>query len=88
MASSSPGYAQLPSLFHCEHHHLDLYLFGDGRGSLTLVGAGNLIKSSKMPIVFHVLRMLHRNLIIVLHNAIVLEAIWPFVRWSLILAPC
>jgi ABC-type polysaccharide/polyol phosphate export permease len=50
--------------------------------SLTLVGAGNLIKSSQMPIVFHVLRMLQRNLIIILHNAIVLAAIWPFVRWS------
>jgi len=54
-----------------------------GEASLTLVGAGNLIKSSQMPIVFHVLRMLHRNLIVFLHNAIVLVAIWPFVRWSL-----
>src|ERR1700730_9276380 len=54
-----------------------------GEASLTLVGAGNLIKSSQMPIIFHILRMLHRNLIIVLHNAIVLFAIWPFVRWSL-----
>jgi lipopolysaccharide transport system permease protein len=45
--------------------------------SLTLVGAGNLIKSSQMPIVFHILRMLHRNLIVFLHNAIVLIAIWP-----------
>jgi lipopolysaccharide transport system permease protein len=36
-----------------------------------------------MPIVFHVLRMLRRNLIVFLHNAIVLIAIWPFVRWSL-----
>src|SRR5258707_12228160 len=34
-----------------------------GETSLTLVGAGNLIKSSQMPIVFHLLRMLHRNLI-------------------------
>ena len=54
-----------------------------GEASVALVGAGNLIKSSQMPIVFHILRMLHRNLIIVLHNAIVLIAIWPFVRWSL-----
>jgi ABC-type polysaccharide/polyol phosphate export permease len=54
-----------------------------GEASLTLVGAGNLIKSSQMPIVFHILRMLHRNLIIVLHNSVVLIAIWPFVRWSL-----
>jgi ABC-type polysaccharide/polyol phosphate export permease len=54
-----------------------------GEASLTLVGAGNLIKSSQMPIVFHVLRMLQRNLIVFLHNAIVLFAIWPFIRWSL-----
>jgi ABC-type polysaccharide/polyol phosphate export permease len=54
-----------------------------GEASLTLVGAGNLIKSSQMPIVFHILRMLQRNLIVLLHNAIVLAAIWPFVRWSL-----
>jgi ABC-type polysaccharide/polyol phosphate export permease len=54
-----------------------------GEASVTLVGAGNLIKSSQMPIVFHILRMLQRNLIIFLHNAIVLAAVWPFVRWSL-----
>lgn len=51
--------------------------------SLTLVGAGNLIKSSQMPIVFHIMRMLQRNLIIILHNSVVLVAIWPFVRWSI-----
>jgi ABC-type polysaccharide/polyol phosphate export permease len=54
-----------------------------GEASVTFVGAGNLIKSSQVPIVFHVLRMLQRNLIVILHNAIVLVAIWPFVRWSL-----
>src|ERR1700676_5441984 len=54
-----------------------------GEASTTLVGSGNLIKSSQMPIVFHIMRMMQRNLIIVLHNAIVLVAIWPFVRWSL-----
>lgn len=54
-----------------------------GEASVTLIGAGNLIKSSQMPIIFHVLRMLQRNLIVALHNAIVLAAIWPFVRWSL-----
>ncbi len=54
-----------------------------GEASTTLIGAGNLIKSSQMPIIFHVLRMLQRNLIVVLHNVIVLLVIWPFVRWSL-----
>jgi ABC-type polysaccharide/polyol phosphate export permease len=54
-----------------------------GEASLTLVGAGNMIKSSQMPIAFHILRMLQRNLIVASHNAIVLVAIWPFVQWSL-----
>jgi ABC-type polysaccharide/polyol phosphate export permease len=54
-----------------------------GEASLTLVGSGNLIKSSQMPIVFHIMRMLQRNMIIFLHNAVVLAAVWPFVRWSL-----
>ncbi|MBR0848962.1 ABC transporter permease [Bradyrhizobium diazoefficiens] len=54
-----------------------------GEASTTLIGAGNLIKSSSMPIVFHVLRMLQRNFIIVLHNAIVMILIWPFVQWQL-----
>src|SRR5205807_666836 len=30
-----------------------------------------------------IVRMLQRNLIVILHNLIVLAAIWPFVRWSL-----
>jgi ABC-type polysaccharide/polyol phosphate export permease len=54
-----------------------------GEASNALIGAGNLIKSSQMPIIFHVLRMLQRNLIVVLHNALVLAAIWPFVQWSI-----
>jgi ABC-type polysaccharide/polyol phosphate export permease len=54
-----------------------------GEASMSLVGSGNLIKSSQMPIVFHIMRMMQRNLIVVLHNAVVLAAIWPFVRWQL-----
>jgi ABC-type polysaccharide/polyol phosphate export permease len=34
-----------------------------------------------MPIAFHVMRMLQRNLIIFAHNAVTLAAIWPFVPW-------
>jgi ABC-type polysaccharide/polyol phosphate export permease len=52
-----------------------------GEASTTLIGAGNLIKSSQMPIVFHVLRMLQRNLIIAGHNAVVVALVWPFIRW-------
>jgi ABC-type polysaccharide/polyol phosphate export permease len=47
----------------------------------TLIGAGNLIKSSSMPILFHVLRMLQRNLIVLLHNAVVIVGVWLFFRW-------
>jgi ABC-type polysaccharide/polyol phosphate export permease len=54
-----------------------------GEASTTLVGAGNLIKSSQMPIVFHVLRMLQRNLIIAGHNAVVIALVWPFIRWHI-----
>src|SRR5260370_19803658 len=57
-----------------------------GEASLTLVGAGNLIKSSQMPIVFHIQRMLHRTLIVLFHNAIVLAALCLSLRWSL--SPC
>lgn len=49
--------------------------------SMTLISAGNIIKSSQMPIVFHIMRMLQRNFIIAAHNAVVLAAVWPFVRW-------
>ena len=54
-----------------------------GEASTTLISSGNLIKSSQMPIVFHIMRMMQRNLIITMHNAVVLAAIWPFVRWTL-----
>ena len=54
-----------------------------GEASTTLIGAGNLIKSSQMPIVFHVLRMLQRNLIIAGHNAVVIALVWPFIRWHI-----
>jgi lipopolysaccharide transport system permease protein len=54
-----------------------------GEAATTLIGSGNLIKSSQMPIVFHIMRMMQRNLIIALHNAVVLAAIWPFVQWTL-----
>jgi len=53
-----------------------------GEASTALTGAGNLIKSSQMPIVYHVLRMVQRNFVIAAHNVIVLAGVWPFVRWS------
>lgn len=53
-----------------------------GEASQTLVSAGHLVKSASIPIVFHVMRMVHRNLIIFAHNAVILAAVWLFVRWS------
>jgi len=56
-----------------------------GEASLTLVGSGNLIKSSQMPIGLpHHAECLQRNLIIALHNCgLFWLRFWPFVRWSL-----
>lgn len=47
----------------------------------SLVAAGNLVKSSQVPIAYHVLRMLQRNVFILGHNAIVFVLMWLFVRW-------
>lgn len=51
--------------------------------STALIASGNLIKSSQMPIVFHVLRMVQRNLIVLAHNAVVVVLVWPFLRWPI-----
>ena len=61
---------------------MDVYRLGLAEASTALISAGHLIKSSQMPIVYHVLRMVQRNLIIAAHNLIVLAGVWPFVRWS------
>jgi ABC-type polysaccharide/polyol phosphate export permease len=53
-----------------------------GEASTSLIAAGHLIKSSHLPIVFHVLRMVQRNFIVLSHNALVLAAVWIFVRWE------
>ena len=54
-----------------------------GEASHTLVSAGHLIKSASMPIVFHVMRMLQRNLVTFAHNAVILAAVWLFIRWEI-----
>jgi ABC-type polysaccharide/polyol phosphate export permease len=50
--------------------------------STTLIGSGNLIKSSQMPILFYVLRMLQRHLYIAGHNVIVVVGVWLVLRWE------
>jgi ABC-type polysaccharide/polyol phosphate export permease len=52
-------------------------------GSQALISAGNLIKSSQMPIIFHVMRVVQRNMIVFGHNAVVLVAVWLFIRWPI-----
>lgn len=54
-----------------------------GESASTLVGSGNLIKSSQMPILFYVLRMLQRHVITFLHNLIAVVVLWVFLRWPL-----
>lgn len=49
----------------------------------TLIGSSNLIKSSQMPIVFHILRMVQRHMIIAAHNMLVVIGVWLFFRWPL-----
>jgi len=51
--------------------------------SNSLISAGNLIKSSQMPIAFHVLRAVQRNFIVFAHNAVVVLIVWLFIRWPI-----
>ncbi len=52
-------------------------------GSQTLIYAGGLIKASNLPIGFYVMRMIHRNFIIFLHNIMVVPMVWLFLPWHL-----
>jgi lipopolysaccharide transport system permease protein len=47
----------------------------------TMIGAGGMIKAMDMPILIHVMRMVQRNLIIFLHNIVVIPFIWLIVPW-------
>lgn len=51
--------------------------------SSTLIGSSNMIKSSQMPILFYVMRMLQRHLIIAAHNVVVILGIWLLFRWRI-----
>lgn len=52
-------------------------------GTTVLANAASYIKSSTMPLSFHVMRMVHRNCIIFLHNLIIVVLLWLVFRWSL-----
>jgi ABC-type polysaccharide/polyol phosphate export permease len=47
-----------------------------------LIATGNMIKSSQMPIIFYILRMLQKHFIIFLHNLIVIVLVWLYFRWD------
>lgn len=51
--------------------------------STTLIAAGSLIKGTRVPISLHVMRMLQRNFLIVLHNLVILAVMWPLMAWPL-----
>lgn len=51
--------------------------------STTLIAAGSLIKSTRVPISLHVMRMLQRNFLIFLHNLVILAVLWPLMAWPL-----
>jgi lipopolysaccharide transport system permease protein len=49
----------------------------------TMISAGGMIKAVNMPLLIHVMRMVHRNLIIFLHNIAVIPLIWLFYPWPI-----
>ena len=49
----------------------------------TMINAGGMIKAVNMPILIHVMRMVHRNLIIFLHNIAVIPIIWLVYPWHI-----
>jgi len=60
------------------------YLSGTvNEATRTLIGQSNLIQTSRLPLVFHVLRMLAKNTLVFAHNAIVVLAIWLWFRWDI-----
>ena len=49
----------------------------------TMINAGGMIKAVDMPLAIHVMRMVHRNLIIFLHNIAVIPFIWLVYPWPI-----
>jgi len=47
----------------------------------TLISAGGMIKAVNMPIIIHVMRMVHRNFIILLHNMAIFPVLWLIFPW-------
>ena len=47
----------------------------------TLISAGGMIKAVNMPIIIHVMRMVHRNFIVLLHNMAIFPLLWLVFPW-------
>jgi lipopolysaccharide transport system permease protein len=52
-----------------------------GEGCYTMINGGGMIKAVDMPILIHVMRMVQRNLIILVHNMAVIPIIWLIFPW-------
>jgi lipopolysaccharide transport system permease protein len=48
-----------------------------------MINAGGMIKAVDMPLLIHIMRMVHRNLIILLHNIAVIPFIWLIYPWHI-----
>jgi lipopolysaccharide transport system permease protein len=48
-----------------------------------MINAGGMIKAVDMPLLIHIMRMVHRNLIILLHNVAVIPFIWLIYPWHI-----
>tara|TARA_R110002110_G_scaffold405945_1_gene625404 strand:- start:13836 stop:14636 length:801 start_codon:yes stop_codon:yes gene_type:complete len=51
--------------------------------STSLIAYGNFIKGSQLPIVFHVLRVAHKQFIVFGHNILVIVCVWLYYQWEL-----
>jgi lipopolysaccharide transport system permease protein len=54
-----------------------------GESCFTMISAGGMIKAVDMPILIHVMRMVQRNLIVLLHNIAIIPIIWLIFPWRL-----
>jgi lipopolysaccharide transport system permease protein len=48
-----------------------------------IISAGGMIKAVEMPLLVHIMRMVHRNLIIFLHNMAIIPFIWLIYPWPI-----
>jgi ABC-type polysaccharide/polyol phosphate export permease len=56
---------------------------GTNEGCSVFIGSAGFIKAYAMPLSIYVLRLLWRNIIIFLHNFVIVVVIWTIFRWEL-----